>query len=65
MTPKAKKHPTETPEYRESLARSERGFAEQDRRRRRATVESIYLHEQNAQEYDAYAATLRLKEPDR
>ncbi len=49
----------ETPEHFDSLARSERAFASDDRRRRGGTVESIRLHLANAAEYERRAAELR------
>lgn len=56
-------HPTQTPEYWEDLARSERAFAKEDRARRFASVESILLHEAKAKEYDLRAAAIRKEAP--
>jgi hypothetical protein len=53
------KHPTQTPEYWESLARNERAFAAEKRRNRYGTVEGIRIHERQAAEYEANAARLR------
>lgn len=53
------KHCTETPEYWERLARDERAFAEDDRRRRTGSVESIALHLKQAEEYEAQAERIR------
>jgi len=53
------RHATDTPEYWEALARTERAFALADRQRRYGSLESIRLHEQNARAADAWAARLR------
>ncbi len=53
------KHPTETAEYWLDLARNERAFADEDRRRRTAPVESIEIHLRNAAEYEAQAERIR------
>jgi len=52
-------NPMETPEYWESLARSERAFAADDRRRRGGTSESIRLHLANAVDYEQRALVIR------
>lgn len=49
------------PEYYEKRARDERIFAEQERRRRSGTVESMRIHLENAERYEALAAKLRAK----
>jgi hypothetical protein len=54
-----KVHPTLTPEYWESLARSERSFAKHKRRSRFGTVESIRVHERDAEQYQREADRLR------
>lgn len=54
-----KPHPTQTPEYWENLARSERVFAQQKRTSRSGTVESIRAHEAAAAEYEETARRLR------
>lgn len=51
-------HQTTVPEYWRNLARNERAFAEEDRRRRYGTIESIRIHEANAALYDAEAERL-------
>ncbi len=51
-------HPTEIPEYWLRLAREERAFANEDRKRRTGSIQSIRLHEQNAADYEATAARL-------
>jgi len=51
--------PFDDPEYWLSRARSERAFAQDDRRRRYGSVESSQLHEQNAAEYEARALALQ------
>lgn len=56
------KHPTETAAYWRDLAANERAFALEDRRRRTAPVESIFLHERNAREYDARADAIEARE---
>lgn len=50
--------PFDTPEYWLALARNERAFAEEDRKRRYGTVEGVRIHERNAAEYEARAAAL-------
>lgn len=57
-TPAAKPHPTETPEYWRKLARTERAFAEQDRRNPHATVESYQIRLRNAADFEANAERL-------
>ena len=52
------KHPSETPEFWRSLARNERAFASEDRKRRGGAVESIRVHESNAAMYEATADRL-------
>lgn len=51
-------HPTLDPEYWRTLARHERAFAAEDRKRRGATYESIRIHEQNAAGYERHAERL-------
>jgi hypothetical protein len=51
-------HPTTVPAYWRQLARTARAFAEDDRRRKYGTVESIRIHEADAARYDAEAARL-------
>jgi hypothetical protein len=51
--------PWNDPAYFESRARDERAFAEEDRKRRFGTVESMQIHLQNAAAYEAKAAELR------
>ena len=51
-------HPTTDPRYWRNLAANERAFAQEDRRRKYGTVESIRIHEQDAKDYDAKAASL-------
>lgn len=53
----AAKHPTETPEYWERLARDERAFALHAPRT--ATAESLIIHRQNAAAYERRATALR------
>lgn len=55
------KHPSETPEYWEALARDARRAAAAARNDRHAQVESIRIHERNAAEYDETARRLRSK----
>lgn len=54
----APKHPTETSAYWRELARHERAFAAEDRRRRGATYESIVIHERNALAADERAEAI-------
>lgn len=56
-----RKHPTETPEYWEARARSERTFAK-NKRGLRCTVESIEIHLRNARDYEAQAKKLRAEQ---
>ena len=49
----------DSPEYWENLAKQERAFAQQERKRRTAPVESIFIHERNARDYDERAKQLR------
>jgi len=56
-----KKHFSQTPEYWDELARTERAFAESDRLRRTGSVESIALHLKNAEEYEAQAERIRMR----
>lgn len=49
------RHPSETPEYWDRLARDERAFATEPWQ----TVESRVLHLDNAQQYEAIARKLR------
>lgn len=54
----ATKHPTETREYWLRCAAAERRWAQDERGRRTAPVESIQIHLRNAEEYEARAAAI-------